>query len=447
MSDSAVENELKRLRGIYPLGFDLSLERIKRLLNDLGNPQDDIPPVIHIAGTNGKGSTLSYCREILEQQGLLVHSHTSPYLVNWHEQYRLGKAGGSEYVKNELLLDVLRRAEKVNDGQKITIFELATVSAFMLFKENKADVTLLEVGLGGEYDATNVISKALATIITSISYDHVDRLGSDLTAIAKTKAGILKENTPLIIAKQKYDYIYGVLQQEAEKVKAPYYCYGKDFAAYEENGYMIFKNKEVSWELPMPNLLGDHQIDNAANAIQTLLTTGLVKDKNIIAKGLTKVIWPGRMQSLSHGKIVEQLPKQSEIWLDGSHNADSAIEMIKSCGKLDAKNPAKNILILAMLKHKDSQGYLEEIAKNSKNIDLEIITLPIENNSYAATPASLAELAKNNNLSVISNEDSLSSAIELINNQYSATNPLRIIFTGSLYFVGEILRKNNTPPK
>ncbi|WP_370931342.1 folylpolyglutamate synthase/dihydrofolate synthase family protein [Bartonella sp. DGB1] len=437
--------EITRLTKIYPLGVDLSLSRIKRLLQALDNPQEKIPPVIHIAGTNGKGSSLSFMRAMLEAKGFLVHSHSSPHLVHWQERYRIGKKGGSRFATNEEIITALRKAEIANNQQSITLFELMTVVAFLLFSENPADITLLEVGLGGKFDATNVIDKALATVITSISYDHMDKLGYDINEIAAEKAGIFKKNAPAVLAKQRYEQAKTTLQRLAQKNSLNSYSFGEDFYAFIENDKMIFQNNELLWDLPLPSLIGDHQIMNAANAIQTLLVTNLVTEREIIAKGLKNAVWPGRMQPLTHGNLVNKLPSTAQIWLDGSHNADSAIELMQTILKLNKKQPAKNILLLAMLPRKDAEGYLKEIANNKINIDLEILTIPL-NKEISTDPDLLANIAINYNLKAIKQE-SLDAAINYLSENYKNVPMLRIIFNGSLYLVGEILEKNNTPPQ
>ncbi|MDY6962815.1 MAG: Mur ligase family protein, partial [Pseudomonadota bacterium] len=268
---SAAEQEIDKLMALHPKGFDLSLDRIRRLLEVLGNPHEKLPPVIHIAGTNGKGSATAFCRALLEAAGLAVHVHTSPHLVAWHERYRIGvRNGRSAIVDDELFADALRRVAAANAGQTITVFEILTAVTFLLFSEQPADAVILEVGLGGRFDATNVVDKPAVSVIMPISLDHQPYLGDRVELIAAEKAGIMKRGCPVVIGRQEYDAALEVLSDTASRLSCPVAIYGQDYSGHEEFGRLIYEDEFGLADLPLPRLPGRHQIANAAAAIRAV---------------------------------------------------------------------------------------------------------------------------------------------------------------------------------
>jgi dihydrofolate synthase/folylpolyglutamate synthase len=312
---SRAEQEIDRLLGLFPRGFDLSLDRIARLLDDLGRPQDAMPPVIHVAGTNGKGSATAFARALLEAQGLAVHVHTSPHLVRWHERYRIGvKRGPGRLVSDEMLLEAVLKAERVNAGQQITVFELLTAVTFILFAENPADAAIIEVGLGGMYDATNVLKHPAVSLIMPIAMDHQQWLGQTIEEIALAKAGIIKRGAPAIFGRQDDNAALGVLVDRAEKLGAPYAVYGQDYLAHEENGRLIYQDDNGLMDLPLPALPGRHQYSNAGASIRAVKAAGFTVTEEIAARAMKGVTWPARLQRLRTGALVSQAPEGAEIW-------------------------------------------------------------------------------------------------------------------------------------
>ena len=283
---SQADAEIEKLMGLHPKGYDLSLDRIRRLLEVLGNPHLKLPPVIHVAGTNGKGSATAFCRALLEAQGLSVHVHTSPHLVRWHERYRIGVKGGQgQIVDDALFADALRRVADANAGKPITVFEILTAVTFILFSEQPADVVVLEVGLGGRFDATNVVEKPAVCIVQPISLDHQAYLGDRVELIAAEKAGIMKRGVPVVIGHQEFDGAKDVLISTAERLGCPLAVFAQDFLAYEEFGRLVYQDEFGLMDLPLPRLPGRHQIGNAATAIRAVKAAGLYGDGRDRRKG------------------------------------------------------------------------------------------------------------------------------------------------------------------
>ena len=279
--------EIEKLLALHPKGFDLSLDRITRLLAALGNPQDRLPPVIHVAGTNGKGSATAFSRAILEAAGLSVHVHTSPHLVNWHERYRLGVKGGKgKLVSDPVLADAVRRVAEANGGEKITVFEILTAVTFVLFAEHPADVAIIEVGLGGRFDATNVIARPAVSVVMPISLDHQAYLGDRVELIAAEKAGIMKRGCPVVIGQQEEEAARDVLVSTAERLGCPMFVYGQDFMAHEEFGRLVYQDEGGLADLPLPKLPGRHQYANAAAAIRAVRAAGFDVSEAAIERGL-----------------------------------------------------------------------------------------------------------------------------------------------------------------
>ena len=307
--------------GAAPKRIDLSLDRIERLLAALDHPEQKLPPLIHVAGTNGKGSTIAFMRAILEAAGQRVHVYTSPNLVRLNERFRIGREGGGKFVDDAALADALAECEAKNGDAPITVFEIETVAAFLLFSRHPADILLLEVGLGGRLDATNVVERPLASVITPVSVDHRDFLGDTIEQIAAEKAGILKHDVPAVIASQVREAL-AVIERQAGRMKAPLSVAGENWTATEERGRLVYQDNDGLLDLPAPKLYGRHQFENAGAAIAALRVAGLKLPVAAFEAGMTRVEWPARMQRLAHGRLAALLPPESELWLDGGHNAD-----------------------------------------------------------------------------------------------------------------------------
>lgn len=435
------DERISDLMKIHPKGFDLSLDRIKSLLAKLGNPQDKIPPVIHFAGTNGKGSAIAFTRAILESAGLSVHVHTSPHLVNWHERYRLGqKLGGGRLVDDATLSAAIKKVADANEGQPITVFEVLTAVTFVLFSENDADVCLIEVGLGGRFDATNVMEETDVTVITPVSLDHEAYLGDTLAKIAFEKAGIIKQKTDLVVGPQSDDALE-VIEKQAAKNLAPLHRYGQEFQASIEHGRLAYQADDALFDVAIPALPGAHQIQNAATAItaaRAFCSKHAIELTNTqIDNGIQAAYWPGRMQRLSKGKLVEVLSNKSTLWLDGGHNPDAG-KMIshhfQQSGSL-ATHPL--IMVCGMLDTKDASGYLSNFA----DLASQIITVPILSSDAGIPAEQLAQEAKGLGMNA-THASSLEAAIDSLTMQEAT-----ILICGSLYLVGDALKLNGTPPE
>jgi dihydrofolate synthase/folylpolyglutamate synthase len=317
-----IDSIVARLTSLHPKLIDLSLDRMRRVLGALGHPEQQLPPVIHVAGTNGKGSTIAFMRAILEAAGLRVHVYTSPHLVRFNERFRLGGKGEGRLASDEELSSALNECERVNAGASITVFEVTTAAGFLLFARNPADVLLLEVGMGGRLDATNVVDRPLASIITPVSLDHAEHLGDSIGKIAGEKAGILKPNVPAIVAAQPREALISI-ERQAARVKAPIRIAGEDWMATEERGRLVYQDDAGLLDLPAPKLYGRHQFENAGVAIAALRAVGELKlTPEAFETGMAKADWPARMQRLSQGRLAALTPPGSELWLDGGHNPD-----------------------------------------------------------------------------------------------------------------------------
>ncbi|MCE3255007.1 MAG: folylpolyglutamate synthase [Rickettsiaceae bacterium] len=422
-----------------PIGYrniDLGLERVYHLLERLGNPHKKLPPTIHIAGTNGKGSTLSYLKAIFEDAGLKAHCYTSPHLVNFNERIILA---GNE-INDDFLNDVLRECKKAAEQEpeiKITFFEGITVAAFLAFSRIKADILLLETGMGGRLDATNVVEHPLATIITSISKDHTEFLGKTLAKIAYEKAGIIKANSPVICSKQKSSALK-VLQEVAKKNNSEFFGFGDIWNAKKQKDKMVFSFQKYEITLPFPALVGDHQIINAGNAIAAIFAQNKFKiSQENIENGLQKAVWKARLQNITEGNFYEILPKNFQLILDGGHNEDGA----KSISNWLKKNrEIKTYLICAMLKDKDSRSFLKHLSKQTEML----VGIEIKDEEKSKTADEIATIAKSLDIESRTATGILP-AIEIIK-KYHAKNyqnqSAKIIVCGSLYLAGQFLKEN-----
>ncbi len=432
---------IARLLALHPKAIDLSLGRISRLMGRLGDPHRRLPPVIHVAGTNGKGSTVAFMRAILEARGLAVHVDTSPHLVRFNERIRLGRPGGGVLVDDHKLLGALQRCEAANEGAPITFWEIVTAAAFVLFAEEPADVLLLEVGLGGRLDATNIVERPAAAVVTSIGMDHAEYLGDTIAKIAAEKAGIFKRGAPAVIAPQTYPEADRVLVAEAERLGAgPIWIGGQDFTVREEGGRLVYQDEDRLMDLPLPRLLGRHQHINAATAIAALRAAGYDLATGLFEDGLSKAEWPARMQRLARGRLAEMCPPGAELWLDGGHNVDGGRVLAEAMADLQDRNPAPLVMIVGMLGTKDTGAVLKPFAGLAR----ELIAVPIPGQHAARTPEDVADLARSVGLAA---RPSLSvlAALEDVRSRAWPVPP-RILICGSLYLAGEVLNLNGTPP-
>jgi dihydrofolate synthase/folylpolyglutamate synthase len=432
-----VDAIVARLAALHPKRIDLSLERIERLLAALGHPERKLPPVIHVAGTNGKGSTVAFMRAILEAAGKRVHVYSSPHLVRFNERYRLNGA----LVSDEELSATLEECERVNGGEPITVFEITTAVGMMLFARHPADVLLLEVGLGGRLDATNVIDRPLATVITRIAVDHTDFLGDTIEKIAAEKAGILKRETPAIVAAQPRDAL-AVIERQAARLKAPLKIAGEDWTATEERGRLVYQDEAGLLDLPAPKLYGRHQFENAGLAIAALRTLKALKIAPAAYEaGMIKADWPARLQRLTQGRLVELAPTGSELWLDGGHNPDGGRAVAAALADLEERVSRPLVLIVGMLASKDSAGFLS----NFTGLARRLIAVPVPGAEKGLTAEAVADTARGIGLAATS-RDTLDEALDATR-KLDLDPPPRILITGSLYLAGDVLRENGTLPQ
>jgi dihydrofolate synthase / folylpolyglutamate synthase len=438
---TSIDSIVARLTALHPKRIDLSLNRVQRLLTALDSPEKKLPPVIHVAGTNGKGSTIAFLRAILEAAGLRVHTYTSPHLVRFNERFRLGAADGSQLVSDEELATALEECEYANAGHPITVFEITTAVGFTLFARHPADIVLLEVGLGGRLDATNMIDKPLASVITRISIDHVDFLGDTLDKIAVEKAGILKHSVPAIVAAQHRDAL-AVIERQAARLAAPLKLAGEDWTATEERGRLVYQDDLGLLDLPSPKLYGRHQFDNAGLAIATLRTIGKLKIPSAAFDlGMIEAEWPARMQLLTQGNLLNLVPAGSELWVDGGHNPDGGRIIAAALADIEERVPRPLVLIVAMLTTKDCEGFL----RNFTGLVRHIIAIPVPGAEKGILAKTLADYAQRIGLPSTSQND-LIEALVAVRKLNLEPSP-RILITGSLYLAGEVLRENGTPPR
>ncbi len=415
---------LERMMALHPKLIDLTLDRMWRLLGALGNPQDSLPPVIHIAGTNGKGSTLAMLRAGLEGAGLKVHAYTSPHLARFHERIRLA----GELISEPYLTEVLNECYAANNGETITYFEITTCAALLAMARTPADYTLLETGLGGVVDSTNVVAKPALTVITPVSYDHPQFLGDTVAEIASAKAGIIKRGVPCVVARQPDDAAE-VIETKAAGMGADLISQGQHWHVSEERGRLVYQDETGLLDLPPPALMGAHQFQNAGSAIAALRHLGF--DETACEAAVTQVTWPARMQKLAAGPLLDAAP-DAEFWLDGGHNAACGATLAETLGRLPARN---TFLICGMLNTKDIAGYFAPIAPHVAA--LHAVTIPDEANTL---PADVTAQAAQDAGMQAHEADNLAGAVQSI----TATQPnARILICGSLYLAGHVLRSHS----
>lgn len=414
---------LQRMMSFHPKIIDLTLDRVLRLLAALDHPERAIPPAVHIAGTNGKGSTQAMMRAGLEAMGGLVHAYTSPHLARFHERIRVA----GKLISESYLTEVLDECDRANQGREITFFEITTCAAFLAFARTRADWTLLEVGLGGRLDATNVVDHPRLTLITPVSIDHQQYLGETLDLIAGEKAGILKRGVPCVVGPQEEAGLR-VIEARAARLGCPLLVHGQHWHAWEERGRLIFQDENGLLDLPLPNLAGPHQIDNAGAALAALRHLGA--DADACEAAVTKALWPARMQRLTTGPLVEAAGP-CELWLDGGHNPAGGVAVAATLARM---TPKPTHLVCGMLNTKDVAGYMRPLAPRVQG--LTAVSIPGEANTLPAEATRDAALAEG---IPADTADGVLAAIARIAGNIPGA---RILICGSLYLAGAVLREN-----
>ena len=424
---------LERLKKLHPQSIDLSLGRIERVLAALDHPEQKLPPVLHVAGTNGKGSFLAFTRAIAEALGKGVHVYTSPHLVNFHERVVLAGPHGSAPIAEDFLVDCLARAEDANGGELITLFEITTAAALLAFAETPADLLLLETGLGGRLDATNVVAKPLLTAITPISIDHVSFLGETLTEIAGEKAGILKPGIPCVVGRQEQE-AFKAIERRAEELGVALHVAGRDFDMYEQHGRLVFQTPTRLLDLPLPRLNGRHQIDNAGTAIAAVsLLFGDGLTSRALEHGVTHAEWPARMERLAPGSLHAYVADGTEIWLDGGHNPAGGRVIAHTLAELDERVPRPVHLIYGMMETKDAHAFVAPF----RGLVERVFTVPIPDEPNAFGAEALAEIARAEGFEVT---PATSVPDALLRSQAVLKEPGRVLVCGSLYLAGHVLK-------
>ena len=409
-----------RLHGLHPRLIDLSLDRLQRLLDGVGNPERHLPPVLHVAGTNGKGSTCAFLRGIGEAAGLRVHVFTSPHLVAFNERIRI--AGTP--VDDTTLADTLDALERINAAAPITVFEMITAAALLLFAQHPADWCVLEVGLGGRLDATNVVARPAAAAITAISMDHRDFLGDTLAAIAGEKAGIVKPGVPSVSGAQPPE-VAAVLQAAADRAGSTLYLRDRDWRVAPQADGLRYADAQGSLDLPLPALPGMHQHDNAGVAIAALRASGLAPDAAAIGEGIATARWPARLQRLA-GALARALPPGWELWLDGGHNPGAAAALARHLAGW-ADRPL--VLLVGMKQTKDAAGFLQPLLEHAQ-----AVFAVAEPGQHLALPVPAIVAAS---LGVARPGPTVRAALSQIG---EGERPGRVLICGSLYLAGEVLR-------
>jgi dihydrofolate synthase/folylpolyglutamate synthase len=414
---------LERMMTLHPKVIDLTLGRMERLLNALGHPEERLPPVIHVAGTNGKGSTQAMIRAGLEAEGQRVHAYTSPHLARFHERIRLA----GSLISEEDLARLLDECVQANGPDEITFFEITTCAAFLAFARSPADWTLLEVGLGGRLDATNVVRQPRLTIITPVSLDHQQYLGDTVGAIATEKAGILKRGVPCVVGPQT-DEGLAAIEARARALGAPLIAYGQQWHIAEERGRMVYQDETGLLDLPLPNLPGPHQIQNAGAALAALRHLGFGPSAQEAA--VTRAEWPARMQRLRRGPLVDMAPS-IELWLDGGHNPAGGEALAATLARMPNR---PTHLICGMLNTKDVRGYLRPLAAQADS--LTAVSIPGEKNTLPAEETEAAARA------VGLRAGTAASVAEALARLAKADETARVLICGSLYLAGQVLKEN-----
>jgi dihydrofolate synthase / folylpolyglutamate synthase len=428
VSTPTSDRVLERLSRLHPKLIDLSLDRIERLLAALGNPQEKLPPVVHVAGTNGKGSTVATLRACLEAGGYRVHAYISPHLVRFHERIRLA----GQLIEEEALIALLEECEAANGGTPITYFEITTAAALLVFARTPADIVLLETGLGGRLDATNVISSPAVTAITPISLDHQAFLGDTIAAIAGEKAGILKPRVPAVLGPQPED-AEAVIEARADELGAPLSRWRREWRCQALGDGMRFSGERWRLDLPLPSLAGAHQIINAGTAIACLeQLEDFPLSSAVIATGLRQIEWPARLQRLTRGALVEMMPRGWELWLDGGHNPGAGVVLADAVA---GWRDRPLYLVVGMLNTKDAAGFLAPLAPHTTA--LAGVTIPGEENPLPAETIAAAAHSVGINATTAASVDAALADFK------TASPASRVLICGSLHFAGIVLKENS----
>ena len=424
---------LNRLSDLHPKAIDLSLDRIERLLATLGRPQDRLPTVVHVAGTNGKGSVVAFLRAMLEAAGLRVHVYTSPHLVRFTERIVLA----SREIGEAALVALLQDCERRNAGAPITIFEIITAAAFLGFARERADVTLLETGLGGRLDATNVVARPALTAITPVSLDHQGFLGETLGAIAYEKAGILKRGVGCVVAAQE-PAAAATIRARAAAVGTSLFEEGRDWRVDVAGNGLRYEDERTALTLPRPALAGVHQVHNAGAAIAcALCLAGSIPgvSAEAIGQGLRGVRWPARLQCLSGGRLASLLPASWELWLDGGHNPGAAAVLAQH---LAGWRDRPLFLVIGMLRSKDAAAFLRPLAPHARRL----LAVPVPEEPASLRAEEVAEIAKAAGIAAEAEGGAVAALQRLA---AAAEGPARVLICGSLYLAGHVLAEDATP--
>ena len=426
MSDAIVQ----RLMSHHPRVITLGLERIERLLNALGSPEKKLPPLVHVAGTNGKGSLVAYLRAMAEAAGYRVHVYTSPHLVRFNERIRIA----GQLIEDDDLDELLTECEEANGDTPISFFDITTALALLAFSRVPAELGIIEVGMGGRVDSTNVIEPALSAI-TPVGYDHTGFLGDKLEGIAWEKAGIIKRATPAVIGRQR-EVSAQVIETEAAKLAAPLFRMGREWQVTPQESGFRYESDLLTLDLPAPALVGVHQIETAVACIERLRAARFDIGDAAIRKGLASVEWPARLQRLTKGPLPGALPPGCELWLDGGHNEDCGIVLGRMAAEW-AKEPAALplYLIFAMQTTKDASGFLRPLARYATAAR----AVPFPEGHAAYTPQEACAKAADVGLDCVPANDIGAALEDLLATQPA---PMRILICGSLYLAGEVLVRN-----
>ncbi len=432
---------LARLLKLHPRRIDLSLERMRRLMSALGHPERRLPPVIHVAGTNGKGSTIAFARAMAEAAGLRVHAYTSPHLVRFVERVRLATAPGeSAPIPDVWLAELLEECEAANAGAPITFFEITTAAAFLAFSRRPADLLLLEVGLGGRLDATNVVADPLVSVITPVALDHAEFLGDSLARIATEKAGVIRRGVPVVVGPQADDAWFPIAERALER-QAPLFAANRDWQVLEQHGRLVWEDESALYDLPLPrHMHGRHQIDNAGLAIAALrrLGDGRITEE-AIARGLSRARWPARLQPLRRGALAEWLNPDDELWVDGGHNPHAARALASALADLEDVAPMPLVLVVGMLRSKAAEEWLRHFV----GLAARVVCVDIPGQEQGLAAHELAALACKAGLAASTAatlEDALRAAARL-----RPDTPVRVVIAGSLYLAGHALALDGEP--
>jgi dihydrofolate synthase/folylpolyglutamate synthase len=418
---------IQRLRANHPSLIDLTTGRVERLLATLGHPERRLPPVIHVAGTNGKGSTVAYLRAIAEAAGLKVHAITSPHLVRFAERIRIA----GELISDARLEELTDRLEAANAGEPISFFEITTVLAIQAFADTPADLCIVEVGLGGRFDATNIFEAPAVSVITPIDYDHLEMLGPELSKIAWEKAGIIKSGRPAVSARQPEEALEAV-EREADDRMAPLFLMGRDFDAWEERGRLMVQMPDRLLDLPPPSLFGGYQFENAGLAVAAALTLDRNFSEEVLAKGVSSAVWPARFQRLTKGPLAELAKARgSDLWLDGGHNPHAGRALAEAASRLVDRDPRPLVLVAGMFARKDAEGFFRPFAEMRPRVIATTFDSP-----NAAPAEELVEAASKVGLS----PETAANVADGVARALEADGPApHVLICGGLHFAGEVL--------